>query len=68
MEKYTTEPGNAHLNSDMETIRDYSIIQLTSEHCFVILMLLYFKFTVISCLIDYEDMKPVVPTHVVLFQ
>ena len=41
--------------------------QLTSEHCFDILIPLYCKFTVISWLNDCEDMKLVVPTHVVLF-
>ena len=42
-------------------------MQLTSEHCFVILIPLYCKFTVTSWLNDCEDMKLVVPTHVVLF-
>ena len=40
---------------------------LPSEHCYVILIPLYCKFTVISWLNDCEDMKLVVPTHVVLF-
>ena len=40
--------------------------QLTSEHCFVILIPLYCKLTVISWLNDCEDMKLLVPTHVVL--
>ena len=41
--------------------------QLTSEHCFVILIPLYCKLTVISWLNDCEEMKLLVPTHVVLF-
>ena len=39
--------------------------QLTSEHCFVSLISLYCKLTGISWLNDCEDMKLVVPTHVV---
>ena len=39
--------------------------QLTSEHCFVSLIPLYCKLTDISWLNDCEDMKLVVPTHVV---
>ena len=35
----------------------------TSEHCFVILIPLYCKLTVISWLNDCEDMKLVVPTQ-----
>ena len=41
--------------------------KLTSEHCFTILIPLYCKFTFLSWLNDCEDMKLVVPTHVVLF-
>ena len=41
--------------------------QLTSEHCFVILIPLYCKLAVISWLNDCEDIKVLVPTHVVLF-
>ena len=41
--------------------------KLTSEHCFAILISLYCKFTFLSGLNDCEDMKLVVPTHVVLF-
>ena len=37
-----------------------------SEHCFIILIPLYCKFTVISCLNDCKGMKLVVPTHIVL--
>ena len=33
----------------------------------VILLPLYYKFTVINWLNDYEDMKLVLPIHVVLF-
>ena len=41
--------------------------QLTSEHCFVILVLLYCKLTVISWLNDCEDMKILVPIQLTLF-
>ena len=42
-------------------------MQLTSELCFIILIPLYCKFTVISWLNDCEDMKLVVPTHIICF-
>ena len=42
-------------------------MQLTSEHCFIILIRLYCKLTVISWLNDCEGMKLLVPIHVVLF-
>ena len=41
--------------------------QLASEYCYIILIPLYCKFTVIIWLNDCEDMKLVVQTHVVLF-
>ena len=41
--------------------------KLASEHCFLILIPLYCKGTIFSWLNDCEDMKLVVPTHVVLF-
>ena len=41
--------------------------QLTSEHCFVILMPLYCELTVISWLNDHEDIKLLLSTHVALF-
>ena len=42
-------------------------MQLTSELCFIILIPLYCKFTVISWLNDCEDTKLVVPTHIICF-
>ena len=40
--------------------------QLTSEHCFVILIPFYCKLTVIGWVNNSEDMKPLAPTPVVL--
>ena len=41
--------------------------QLVSEDCFIILIPLYCKFTVVNWLNDCKDMKLVVPTLVILF-
>ena len=42
-------------------------MQLMPEHCSVILILLYCKFTVISWLHHCEDMKLIAPTQIVFF-
>ena len=51
-----------------QTNQKYESFSRSLRHNVVILIPLYCKFTVISWLNDCEDMKLVVPTHVVLFQ
>ena len=49
MEKYATEPAKVHLNCDMETIRNHSIMENTGQiqnfrrNTFILDTILYFK-------------------------